>query len=790
MRAPPWFISYALSSAVDDTELTQPCHQTPVCIPPRPRLTQHRTPHFSLSLSLNSAFSFRWSRAAPFLKLGFFSLRNVRKTVFSKFWAESESPDPMETSIEKLMDVPEHEERKEDFKQAEMGEEEVIDEMIVEGTKIGAEHEEDEINAEEVKSEEKGAAYKTYTKGPVVIPECEKEDGTNETMSEGCVQNHSNNETDKECVGEVPDEGKDSLIHGTQKDLKSEEVTGAEERMVVSESEKNEEIRVINMANETARVANQINTNVQMSDIAGKKKVKKSKNFRRKLVLQRVKLATQNEGKPKSSVANQSADKHRPGGKEEVTEEQDVKNMEETKSNNKGKRLRKRRRLKVKKGEGNKGSAEDKGKAETSMTKSKKKAESMGMIFMCSSKTKQDCYRYKVMGLPASKKDMVLKVYKGMRIFLFDFDLRLLYGIYKAAGPGGYNIEPRAFKSEFPSQVRFSVLEDCFPLAEEKFKTIIKDNYYGKNKFHCELSSEQVKNLCKLFKTASADKGRYSKPQGTGVASSSRKRDRKGRRAPVEVRRDHVAMDNGYPRWARDEVSRGRAIVDAAGYNRRPLAYETEDFVPAVAAPFALAPPIPSAPTRGLPYVYGTALGPDAYRRETAYEQRGHSLASAFDVYRHSTALEHHDMRLPGLEVGRLQDVPELHEPYASYLKSLAAREPVFSAGLQGNYDYYSQVGPSVEHRPLAEQNAAYNALGTFYRSFVESISTGTAPLIAVAKHESLVRVQNLKTAISLGSWCLSFKSVDTGKRKKKTKSEKKSGKGFGNIALDSEDGS
>lgn len=82
-----------------------------------------------------------------------------------------------------------------------------------------------------------------------------------------------------------------------------------------------------------------------------------------------------------------------------------------------------------------------------------KKVESMGMIFMCTSQTKKDCYRYKLLGLPAGKKELVEKIYKGMRLFLFDLDLRLLYGIYKAAAPGGTNIEPKAFKSAFPSQV-------------------------------------------------------------------------------------------------------------------------------------------------------------------------------------------------------------------------------------------------------------------------------------------------------------------------------------------------
>lgn len=85
----------------------------------------------------------------------------------------------------------------------------------------------------------------------------------------------------------------------------------------------------------------------------------------------------------------------------------------------------------------------------------KKMADGMGLIFMCNSKTKLDCFRYNVFGLPASKKEIVAKVYKGMKLFLFDVSLRLMFGIYKAASPGGYNIEPKAFKSAFPSQVRF-----------------------------------------------------------------------------------------------------------------------------------------------------------------------------------------------------------------------------------------------------------------------------------------------------------------------------------------------
>lgn len=122
-----------------------------------------------------------------------------------------------------------------------------------------------------------------------------------------------------------------------------------------------------------------------------------------------------------------------------------------------------------------------------------------GYIFMCNGKTKTDCIKYRVFGLPGAKIDELNKIHSQTKLFLFDFDLRLLYGIFLPASKGELSIEPTAFGGRFSAQVRFQVYEDCLPLPESVFKPMIRDIYQG-SKFRQELREEHVQKLISLFR--------------------------------------------------------------------------------------------------------------------------------------------------------------------------------------------------------------------------------------------------------------------------------------------------
>jgi hypothetical protein len=81
-----------------------------------------------------------------------------------------------------------------------------------------------------------------------------------------------------------------------------------------------------------------------------------------------------------------------------------------------------------------------------------------GAIFMCNRTTMKECLDLLLFGLPRSRRALVEQIVPGMKLFLFEFERRELWGVFEATSCGAMDIVPNAYTGgSFAWQVRPSL---------------------------------------------------------------------------------------------------------------------------------------------------------------------------------------------------------------------------------------------------------------------------------------------------------------------------------------------
>jgi hypothetical protein len=130
-----------------------------------------------------------------------------------------------------------------------------------------------------------------------------------------------------------------------------------------------------------------------------------------------------------------------------------------------------------------------------------------GVIFGCTPATFEECMRIRLLGLRRKHISLVKSIIPlKTALFLFDFETKLLHGVYEATSQGGDNINPKAWTSNkksrsspYPAQVRFQTYDDCIPLPESEYERVME--YYDKKHKHFsfKLRRQQVDDLIAVF---------------------------------------------------------------------------------------------------------------------------------------------------------------------------------------------------------------------------------------------------------------------------------------------------
>ncbi|KAL6506310.1 hypothetical protein OROGR_024491 [Orobanche gracilis] len=260
-------------------------------------------------------------------------------------------------------------------------------------------------------------------------------------------------------------------------------------------------------------------------------------------------------------------------------------------------------------------------------------------------------------------------------------------------------------------EVRFAVLDDCLPIPEEKFKKVIKENYFTKNKFDGQLKAEQVKKLCKLF-IASSKGSRSKKLRRPHKAENSPLPERperlRKRRVGGDERRRAPVEEHRYPEHPRKRPR--KAVISTPHHQPLPV------LLPSTVPPYVREMPSDvDAYNRRDQYPYRERRDPQIVNRHDpygdGYPERDYPYRDGRDPYikRHDSYKDGRDIYLRG------------RDPYvdgrASYLEQRAYRDGRdLDAGIRSSYG--DGQASYLEHRDLYTYPEAY---GSYRRDPVSS---------------------------------------------------------------------
>jgi hypothetical protein len=124
----------------------------------------------------------------------------------------------------------------------------------------------------------------------------------------------------------------------------------------------------------------------------------------------------------------------------------------------------------------------------------------LSYIFRCTTKTETECFDRMLFGEKPKHKDWVKKIRKGDTLFLYNIDSEVLIGHFRAASDGTMNIEPEAWKGDFPYQVKVEKIGEFEFLHKKDLGSLIAfDQVYKKTHPIPVLTLQTTEKLMELF---------------------------------------------------------------------------------------------------------------------------------------------------------------------------------------------------------------------------------------------------------------------------------------------------